>query len=91
MHKRTTAISTPGANGPAIRAARKAHGSMSICELAEITGYNKGHLSRVETGASNGSMEFVAAVAKALGINPQDITATVHRTTVTTTKVVIAA
>jgi transcriptional regulator with XRE-family HTH domain len=60
------------ANGPAIRAIRVAKG-VSLRTLAQRTGYNRGHLSRVERGHV-GTERLAVTVAKALEVAPAAVT-----------------
>jgi transcriptional regulator with XRE-family HTH domain len=61
------------ANGAAIRAIREARG-ITLRGLATETGYNAGHLSRVERGLHGGSELFVREVARALGVADSALT-----------------
>ncbi|MYY79679.1 helix-turn-helix domain-containing protein [Streptomyces sp. SID335] len=47
---------------------------MSLAKLSALTGIDKGHLSRVETGKAGLSDENVLRLADALGVIPDDIT-----------------
>ncbi|WPO73969.1 helix-turn-helix transcriptional regulator [Streptomyces sp. KN37] len=57
----------------AIRYRREAL-KMSLAQLSALTGIDKGHLSRVETGKAGLGDDYICRVAKALDATPADIT-----------------
>lgn len=46
---------------------------MSRADLARITGFNKGTISNVLNDRRNPGVDFVLAVARALGVKPEDL------------------
>ncbi|MBT2477580.1 helix-turn-helix domain-containing protein [Streptomyces sp. ISL-94] len=60
-------------NGQAIKAIRKAR-NLSLRALQEMTGLNRGYLSRLERGLIHHAGEPVLKVAGALEVTPEAIT-----------------
>lgn len=56
----------------ALRVWREYRG-LGIAELAEKSGYGNSMISKIETGARQGTVAFWNAVAAALGVTPDDI------------------
>ena len=57
----------------AIRAARKAC-NLSLDRVQELTGIDKGHLSKVENGKARLSDTNINKLAEVYGVTPDDIT-----------------
>lgn len=47
---------------------------MSLAKLSALTGIDKSHLSRVETGKAGLGDKNIGLLADALGVTPDDIT-----------------
>ncbi|WP_432010125.1 helix-turn-helix domain-containing protein [Streptomyces cucumeris] len=60
-------------NGTAIRALRQAL-KMSLPQFAQLTGLDRGYLSRLERGLTGASTNTVRRIAQALEVSPTDIT-----------------
>ncbi|UED85204.1 helix-turn-helix domain-containing protein [Streptomyces profundus] len=59
-------------NGTAIRAIRTTQG-ISLRDLAERTGIDKGNLSRLERGQTRASQRTIELIARALDVPPHDL------------------
>ena len=51
----------------------RAHRGMTQKRLAEAAGINPVYLSQIETGKRTGSLKTLAAIARALGVEPGDL------------------
>ncbi|WP_395029724.1 helix-turn-helix domain-containing protein [Alcaligenes aquatilis] len=58
--------------GSRVRELRKAAG-LTQEEFADICGYARTYLSRIETGGANVSLDAIDVLASALGIEPSDL------------------
>jgi len=48
-------------------------GEGAVSRLAEKTGYNHSHISRVADGHKNASLECALAISRATGLRPHDL------------------
>lgn len=75
-------------HGPAIRAIREAR-QISIRQLAERSGLNRGYLSRLESGLAGASGETIARIATTLDVPSEAISYEIPQASRTTIRRIV--